>query len=404
MCIFGNRMIDHISKSTEGTLWVDSARRISIHGKRKANVEDYKTPVNILPIAFGWCSSPVNPKVIAAHGNPVPCTPELERWDNGKLDVLVEGEPALTSHSITTCHCGGWITFVDDGQCESLGSVEPVDSDGDSRVRDGIMRAGRLIGGAAAGGAALLSALGSKAGAKKATGAAALGGAMESARALHRRVLTGGRSLMEAGDVATRRAASGSSGESSRGGGTSGSGGAGRSGGSNRGGGFGSSGSGRSGGSSRGGGVSGGANRIEATPELTEHIINVDPSGQRRNGISGAHNSVEFFKNDVEIVSRTPHPSMEGVETIEYHLPKLDRTGQPIPGEYQSGRPYTKTIYDPSIISDDEFISRGIEAANDALANSPDGTLSRTWEGTDSYGVPWRGHFENGEITTMYPK
>jgi len=55
-------------------------------------------------------------------------------------------------------------------------------------------------------------------------------------------------------------------------------------------------------------------------------------------------------------------------------------------------------------ISDDEFISRGIEAANDALANSSDGTLPREWTGIDSEGIMWRGYFEDGEMTSFYPQ
>lgn len=43
------------------------------------------------------------------------------------------------------------------------------------------------------------------------------------------------------------------------------------------------------------------------------------------------------MKNDIQIINETPHPDINGVTTIEYQMPKLDRTGTPIPGEYQSG-------------------------------------------------------------------
>ena len=72
----------------------------------------------------------------------------------------------------------------------------------------------------------------------------------------------------------------------------------------------------------------------------------------------------EFFKNDVAIVSETPS-KIPGVKTVEYRMPKLNADGTPT-GEY-GARVFKKTIYDPDIISDDEFIKRGLEAANDAI-------------------------------------
>ena len=143
--------------------------------------------------------------------------------------------------------------------------------------------------------------------------------------------------------------------------------------------------------------------RFKPTPDLKNHIRNFDPKVPRNRGIGGAHNSVEFFKNDIQVVSRTPHPTMKGVEVIRYRPPLLDKAGKPIPGQYRS-KIREKTVYDPAIISDDEFVRRGIEAANDALSNSPDGTLPRVWNGVDSKGVPWTGNFENGNITTFFPE
>ena len=47
-----------------------------------------------------------------------------------------------------------------------------------------------------------------------------------------------------------------------------------------------------------------------------------------------------------KIVSTTPNKNIKGVETIEYQMPKLDKTGTPLPEEYQTGRPKVKTVYD----------------------------------------------------------
>lgn len=110
------------------------------------------------------------------------------------------------------------------------------------------------------------------------------------------------------------------------------------------------------------------------------------------------------MKNDVNVVSTKPHDKISGVETIEYQMPALDKTGKPIPNQYQTGRPKTKTVYDPDIISDDEFARRGIEAANDSASRSSSGSLDREWTGVDNQGVTWRGYTENDEITSMYPE
>ena len=85
-------------------------------------------------------------------------------------------------------------------------------------------------------------------------------------------------------------------------------------------------------------------------------------------------------------------------------VPKLDKAGKIIPGEYQGGVPHTKTVYDPNIIPDETFISRGLEAANDALSKSSSGTLPHDWTGLDSQGVTWRGYYQNGNITSFFPE
>jgi len=143
--------------------------------------------------------------------------------------------------------------------------------------------------------------------------------------------------------------------------------------------------------------------KLKSTPELENHIKYHDTNTPRKNGIGGAHNSKEFFKSDVKIVSRKPHPKVDGVEIIEYQLPKLDKAGKVIPGEYQNRIPRTKTVYDPNIISDETFISRGLEAANDALSKSGSSTLPHDWTGVDNQGVTWKGYYENGSITSFFP-
>lgn len=136
----------------------------------------------------------------------------------------------------------------------------------------------------------------------------------------------------------------------------------------------------------------------------------IDSNGKphpNKKGIVGAHNSNEFFKNDVKVISENKVYDVNGnevlgVKQIEYRVAELDaKTRQPT-GNYNQ-KTNKKTIYDPNVISDKEFIERGIEAANNALAKESTEVLPRVWTGVDSKGVPWVGYFENGKITSLFP-
>ena len=147
-----------------------------------------------------------------------------------------------------------------------------------------------------------------------------------------------------------------------------------------------------------------GVDQYRPTETLRAHIENVDPSVPRRRGIGGAHNRESFMQNDIKIVSETPHPDIDGVTTIQYQMPKLDKAGVPIPDQYQSGVPKVKTVYDPEILSTEEYLTRGLQAANNAASQYPSGVLPREWVGVDEYGVTWRGYCIDGDITSMFPE
>jgi hypothetical protein len=66
--------------------------------------------------------------------------------------------------------------------------------------------------------------------------------------------------------------------------------------------------------------------------------------------------------------------------------------------------PKLKTVYDSNIISTDEYLRRGLEAANNAASQYENAILPREWVGVDNNGVSWRGYCKNGEITSMYPE
>nr|WP_256478847.1 CdiA family toxin C-terminal domain-containing protein [Sebaldella sp. S0638] len=127
---------------------------------------------------------------------------------------------------------------------------------------------------------------------------------------------------------------------------------------------------------------------------------------KNKKGIVGCHNEVNFMNEKPLIKSTGKIYDINGneipwVKEVTYSVPELDRAGNPI-GTY-AVKTNPKTIYDPKLISDKEYARRGIEAANDALSNSPSGVLGREWTGIDGSGVKWKGNYENGEITTMFP-
>lgn len=51
------------------------------------------------------------------------------------------------------------------------------------------------------------------------------------------------------------------------------------------------------------------------------------------------------------------------------------------------------------MFSTEEYLRRGVEAANNASEQYSEGTLPREWSGYDSQGIKWRGYYENGVIT-----
>lgn len=112
--------------------------------------------------------------------------------------------------------------------------------------------------------------------------------------------------------------------------------------------------------------------------------------------------------NDAHIFDReklydTGGNELDWAEKAYYNMPKLDGEGNLVgPGVYGT-KTYSKIIYNPELISDFEFFSRGMEAADDALSREMAGILPYEWSGMDSKGVKWLGYFKNGKITFFFP-
>lgn len=70
-----------------------------------------------------------------------------------------------------------------------------------------------------------------------------------------------------------------------------------------------------------------------------------DPSTPRNRGIGGAHNSEEFFKNDVNIVKAIPSEDIPGITYYEYTMPLLGKDKILIGG--YGKKIHKKTVYDP---------------------------------------------------------
>ena len=68
-------------------------------------------------------------------------------------------------------------------------------------------------------------------------------------------------------------------------------------------------------------------------------------------------------------------------------------------GQYKA-TPQYKTVYDPEIISDLEFMNRGFEAFQNALSENPN--LPRQWFAPDNNGLEWTGFTNSaGEPTNF---
>ena len=141
-------------------------------------------------------------------------------------------------------------------------------------------------------------------------------------------------------------------------------------------------------------------------PGLERHIRDRDHDVPRRDGIGGAHNAEAFEQalrdTGAMVVSRIPDPNVPGVTHIEYRIPALDRIGQPT-GEFRR-QAIPKTVYDPTVISDEEMMRWGREAAAQAQqANG--GTLPNRWDGETAAGIRIRGYADPaGSVRSFHPR
>jgi len=147
--------------------------------------------------------------------------------------------------------------------------------------------------------------------------------------------------------------------------------------------------------------------KYEPTQELRDHIKSGNGQAPRGSkGIDGAHNEVEFKKmvekHGCKIIDVTEIEP--GIKKYDYQVPVKDRTGKIVEGEFKSNIQY-KTTYDPEIISDEEFVNRGVETFEDfKISLNENEIIPRKWEFIDKKGLKWKGYTDGyGNLTSLFP-
>lgn len=115
-------------------------------------------------------------------------------------------------------------------------------------------------------------------------------------------------------------------------------------------------------------------------------------------------------KESVNIISKTPHPTVKGIYKVEYKMPVLDVRLNPTGAWRLKSKtdPFVKTVYDSSIISDKQMAQWGREAFADAMQKTPVQSRVKNikWEGTASNGLRFEGYADtkgSDAVRTFYP-
>lgn len=147
------------------------------------------------------------------------------------------------------------------------------------------------------------------------------------------------------------------------------------------------------------------------------HLIYGDGIKPGQSGVNGAHNKNNFYKtiNDKFepifnkeglkfninecIESKTAHPTISGIEEIRYKLPAMNQNNTLNKGIYKKVKA-PKTVYDPSIISDEKMIQWGKEA----MENGKSVIIGNKIIGECSNGLKFIGYLDDhGTVKNFYP-
>lgn len=107
--------------TTPARLTVLPIRTVFLTGQPMANISDHLTMVNLAP--FGLCRSLGFPATASATAaalgtlTPMPCMHNTPfPWMGGKMDYLIQNQPALLKSCKCQCLWGGTISLISDGQ------------------------------------------------------------------------------------------------------------------------------------------------------------------------------------------------------------------------------------------------------------------------------------------------
>ncbi|ABR34787.1 CdiA family toxin C-terminal domain-containing protein [Clostridium beijerinckii] len=135
------------------------------------------------------------------------------------------------------------------------------------------------------------------------------------------------------------------------------------------------------------------------------HLIAENKPISGKKGVTGTHNEFEFYnklestgKNIDKMISTENivyDKDFQGLKTIEYKIPKGDGKNGFL-DEYKIIKE-PKTVYNPTIYSDEQMYQWGLEAMENGYL---DGYLIC---GEASNGMKFMGYFRNGEVTNFHP-
>jgi hypothetical protein len=132
------------------------------------------------------------------------------------------------------------------------------------------------------------------------------------------------------------------------------------------------------------------------------HISTVDGFSQKK-GVLGGHNLDSFNQvatdKNLKIVSSTGHPTVKGLTQIEYQIPSFDRAGN-VAG--YKNKVFRKTVYDPKVISDNQVIDLGQQAAAKGYQGATSQGLSQFT--SEAGGIDFRVYIRNDIIDNFHPE
>ena len=144
------------------------------------------------------------------------------------------------------------------------------------------------------------------------------------------------------------------------------------------------------------------ADDISLNPSFRGHLSQMDNFTQSA-GVGGCHNLDNFNSvvsdRHLKVVTMTEHPRIKGLYQVEYQIPTVDRAGN-VMDSFKS-KVFTKTLYDPSVISDTDMLYLGQLAANSGYQEAIE-TGARIFDASAG-GIDFRIYIKNGAIDNIHP-